>query len=145
MRGLVVLPRLAQPRDDAVASGGVSDPTDACASAISARMSSYATSAPADGCEIALPLSKCGCPFAGSRSGCGTATAVNPKKTLAIARAVAVENASSVRLCLTAEFPPQNSRQLQGEYAASTRADAATRIMRTREAVVTPSDPELER
>src|SRR5439155_24048882 len=100
--GLVREPRFAQPRDDALASGGVSEPTDDCTSAPWARSSSNATSTPADGCEIAFPLSKCGWPFAGSRSGCGVATAVSPKKRLAIAKAVTTENAV---LCLTADSP----------------------------------------
>src|SRR5207249_10301406 len=99
-----------------------SERTGDCRSAPWARSSSTATWTPADGCEIAFPLSKCGWPFAGSRSGCGVATAVSPKKRLAIARVVATENVSTV-LCLTADSPSKN-RDAHGDYAGFGRSDA---------------------
>src|SRR5437763_5696165 len=80
--GFVVLPRLAQPRAVAVASGGRSE-LPAVPPAISARSSLNVTSAPPEGWEIALPLGRAACPLPGSIIGFGPASAGETRKAIA--------------------------------------------------------------
>src|SRR5438045_4577406 len=79
-RGLVVLPRLAQPTAEAVASGGASESAPVRTPAISARSSSNETSLPLEGWVIGLPFSNVGCPFDLSRNWFGLAVAMLPAK-----------------------------------------------------------------